>query len=78
MYGNMWRGRWGNHMIKQVFRCTKEWLLGEPLVKIETGGKWFTTKFDPETQSFKHFDHEGKEIDWTDAREVAKKISEVI
>ena len=29
------------NMIKQLFRCGKHWLFGEPLVKIETGGKWF-------------------------------------
>ena len=39
-------------MIKQLFRCTKEWLLGEPLVRIETGGKWFVIKFDSKTQKF--------------------------
>ena len=76
MYGNMWRGRWGNHMIKQVFKCTKEWLLGEPLVKIEHGN-FFVTTFDPKTQDFKkvlynedtkkfEIDHKGQEIDWTD------------
>ena len=64
-------------MIKNVFKCTKEWLLGEPLVKIEHGN-WFVTKFDSKTQSFKNIDHEGKEIDWTDPKEVAKKVVEIL
>ena len=75
-------------MIKNVFKCTKEWLLGEPLVEIKTG-TFFVTTFDPKTQDFKkvlynkdtkkfEIDHEGKEIDLTNAREVAKKVSEVI
>ena len=66
------------NMIKNVFRCTRNWLLGEPLVRINTGGKWFVTKFDSKTQSFKHFDHEGKEIDFTDAKEVAKKVVDIL
>ena len=65
-------------MIKNIFRCTKHWLFGEPLVEIKTGGMWFTTKFDSETQSFKHFDHEGKEIDFTDPKEVAKRVVEIL
>ena len=64
-------------MIKQVFKYTKEWLLGEPLVEIKTG-TFFATTFDPKTQDFKHIDHNGKEIDLTDAKEVAKKAVKTI
>ena len=77
MYGNMWCGWWGNHMIKQLFRCGKHWLFGEPLVKIKHGS-FFVTTFDPKTQSFKNIDHEGKEIDWTNSKQAAEEICKIL